>query len=321
MPGQSTYTAVCVGLLIAIFLTVKVKALANTTIVLLLLAFFSYLAGLFTPQVPFMDLSPVMQNLFSAQYCFCYLIIALLSYSLLCWKINRSWGEGLLAGAFAVLSLVLTYLSARTMMPPDTTVFVKGVLYISFLLGFGAFYYVVSRQTADKVILPILLLLLAVGGLWLYTISGPQRRIQANVSELAAYTKSKPLADANVQIEKAFGINSKREVLSSLNPSNEYTELSTQEVQNKLSAELVPLTKNTLDERMQNMLLEMTAAQHKEGRALTKIHIWRYASTVPFVAFASAAAENHAYFFLIFLLFVFGLLVCVESILFGEEYE
>jgi len=307
--------------LIPIFLCVKFKPLANTPLILLVMAFVAYVAGLFAPQVPFMDFAPALHDLFSPGYYLCYWVLAIVWAVLACWKYNRSWGEGLLAGSLIILCLVLTYLSARIEIAPADTVFPKGTLYISLIAGFGAFYYAVSRQMNDRVFMPILLLLFAVGGLWLYSISGVQARIQSNVQSLVAYTKSKPLADANAQVEKAFGINTGRSVLASLNTETEYSYLSEEEAQNRVAAEISPLTKNKFDEKMLRMLLKMTANQHQEGRAVTRLHIWHYAYTVPFVAFNETAATNHAYFFLLALLYVFGLLVCVESIFFGEEYE
>ena len=152
-------------------------------------------------------------------------------------------------------------------------------------------------------------------------VSGLQARIQSNVTTLASYTKHKPMEDANIPLEKAFGINTNREALAKLNQENEFSHLSAKEAQDIISSEIAPLTQNKFSEKVQDALLELTANRHQEGRGSARLQGWHYTHILPILAFADTAAETHAYFFLLVLLYILGLAVCVESIFFGEKYE
>ena len=89
-PNQLLFMIICAILLVGIFAFSSLRAFKHTTTLLLSLAVLSFFAGLFTPQVPFMQLSHVFPHLLSPQYYLCYLVFAVAWGSSLCLTVNRS---------------------------------------------------------------------------------------------------------------------------------------------------------------------------------------------------------------------------------------
>ena len=146
-----------------IILGVKVKAFSRSVTVLLLMAFFSYLMGLFTPEVPFMELSQVPTYLFSSEYYLCYLFVALSWGLSTCWTLNRRPAQGFLGIALLLGSMTLAYTCASLSIASVVSSPVyKGLLFIALFLALLCSYYLINRRSKDSIFLTTLLFLLSV---------------------------------------------------------------------------------------------------------------------------------------------------------------
>ena len=317
------YTLAAIVLLGLTFVLAKFKALSSSLVILFVMAGTSYMSGLFMPQTPFMDLSPVGSYLFSPEYYLCYLVLAFTGTILLSWKLNRSWGEGFFAASLVILTLLLTYLSAHLSIPPAQTTAMKAIFYVSLFAGLASFYYVLSPQTKNSIILPTFFLILAVFTLWVYTVSGVADSLDKTVKTLIAKTKveSHSQTDQAVKLETSLGINTKRGIFSSFDKTNALTNLSEEEAQEKIAPQIEKLTDAVFDEPTQKMLIDFTTRFYKGGYARVRTGIWHYAISVPIRSFNQDAQTTHAYFFLLGLLYLLGLACCAGTIFFGEDYE
>lgn len=319
--GQLTYMILGAVFILAIFGISKIKAFSRSTCVLLLLAFISYLSGLFLPDVPFMNLSPVGKYLFSPEYYLCYLVFSAAWALSLCWKLNRSWGEGLLAGALIILSLTLTYLSAHLSIAPSTSPTYQALLYISLFFGLGSFYYAISRQHKNSIILPTLFFIFAMAGLWIYTVSGATDSLHNTVQTLIArteVTKNAKLNEAS-KLEKELDFDSKRNLFSTFDKTNELTNLSEEEAQQRLAPQIERIAPGIFDDNTKPLVIDLTTRFYQGGAQRVRTGIWGYTWMLPVHTFSKDAQTNHSYFFLLALLYLFGLFNCVGTIFFGEE--
>ena len=117
-PNQLLFMLFAVVAVVVVFCSAAVKAYASSTLSLLFLAVVSYMAGLFTPEISFLDTSYISQFLFTPQYYLCYLVGALAMAIALCFTYNRSILQGLLGAALVVLVVTLSYLAAHMTIPP-----------------------------------------------------------------------------------------------------------------------------------------------------------------------------------------------------------
>ena len=159
-PNQLSVTVYALIGLVLIFVSSNLQAFSRSTTFLLIIALVSYMAGLFTPEVPFMELSHLSRFIFTPEYYLCYFVLALVWAIGLCWTINRTTAQGVLGASLGILSIVLAYLSAHLTITPDSqSLIVKVIFYAALFCGILFVYYLIAKNEKERILFPFLLIL------------------------------------------------------------------------------------------------------------------------------------------------------------------
>ena len=314
-PNQLTMTIVCAVVLACIFASSAIRAYAHSTTLLLFLAGSSYVAGLFTPEVPFMEMSKMTQFLFSPEYYLCYLVLALSWGLSLCWTINRSLAQGILGAALVIFCMSLAHAAAHLSIAPNSqNALLTALFYLSIFCGICAIYYLISRTYKDAILLPFFLFLVAVFGMWAYTVSGLAASVENTVEALIAHVevdnrKPRPVS-SNLQDELELTPNSG---LKEVDQSNEFTHLTLSEVAEKLAPRIEKATPGVFNDQTRMLFARLMAPYYQGGEQPMKLAAWGFALTYPIYHFNKNAKENDAYFFLMAMLYCFCLLGCAST--------
>lgn len=322
-PNQLLMTVVCAVGIAVILTSSSIKAFAHSTTILLFLALVSFLAGLFTPDVPFMELSRVPQFLFSPEYYLCYLVVALAWGLSICWTINRSVAQGILGGALVVFSLLMAFLAAQLSIAPESqSLFFRTLFFISLFCGVCTVFYLVARSAKDSILLPFCLFLLAVGGIWTYTVSGLASSLSSSLEalssrvEVLSYSSTRDTASTT---QEEFNLPDASSAFTDIDRSNEFTGLPLEKVEEMLQPRIEKAAPGLITSDLSAFYAGLLAPYYQGGAQRMKMGIWGFALTFPVHNFNYNAQENDAYFFLIVMLYIFGLIGCAGTILTGDE--
>ncbi|MCQ2410967.1 MAG: serine/threonine protein kinase [Elusimicrobiaceae bacterium] len=320
-PNQLLLTGVCLVMLALIFASSVIKSFSHSTATLLFLAFVSFLAGLFTPQTQLMNLS-FPQPLFSAQYFLCYLVLALAWGISVCWTLNRSFARGILGSVLVIFSMVMAFLAAHLSISPNQQdPFFTVIFYGALFCGLCAIYYLVSRSTKDSILLPCLLFLLAVSGVWTYTVSGLVSSLKNTSSEVITRVDIKRMAGSftsGTEAEEGLDL-AARNAFQQVDKTNEISYLTRENALRTLEKRIEKALPGTFDENMMPIMANLLFDYYHGGDGPLKLSIWKYALTLPVHYFNQDAAENNAYFLLIVMLYMLGLLSCAGTICFRGD--
>lgn len=321
-PNQLLLTALAVAAGALILASSAIKAFARSTTTLLALAFVSYLAGLFAPEAPYMDLSNVTSFLFTPEYYLCFLVFALAWGISLCWTMNRTVSQGILGAALAVFCTVMAYLSAHLTLAPDSGVLIiKIMLYAALFSGLVAIYYLLAPQEKDSLLAPCFFMLAATAGIWAYTVSGLASHFNATLDTFIARieVKSTSQAEANAKVEEALDIRTGRRFFAHFNRTTELTDKTPQEMAEWLEPRMERIAPEVLTEATKPLYIDFLTRYYQGGERKMQLAVWDYSLSFPIKNFNANAQNNNAYFFLLALLYVFGTLKCVGAIFFGDE--
>ena len=321
-PNQMTMTGLAVAALALILASSSIRAFSRSTLLLLIVALVAYMSGLFTPNVPFMELANITQFIFTPEYYLCYLVFAMAWAMGLCWTLNRTVSQGILGAALVALSLVLVYLSSHLSIVPDAqSVFVKIVFYAALFCGVLCVYYLLSRTEKENMLFPLVLLLASVVGIWMYSVSGLASNINRTLNTLtkSIVVKDSFSAQSNEKMEELIGIDSRRAAFSSFDKTNELTGLSDQKVLEFLDEQVSKEAPGVFDEKTKPLFLYFLLNYYRGGESKMKFAVWDYAVSFPVQNFNRNAEANDAYFFLLALLYAFGALSCAGTIFFSED--
>ncbi len=321
-PNQLLLTGLAAVTLALIFASSALKAFARSTTTLLVLAFVAYLAGLFTPNAPFMELSNVSEFLFTPEYYLCFLTFALAWAVSLCWTLNRSVAQGILGASLVVFSLVMAYLASHlTIAPNASSLIIKLTLYAALFCGLAAAYYLTSRQEKDSILAPFLLTLLGVAGVWAYTTSGLANDINSTL-EMYVHrieVKSSTPAESNARMEDALGIRTNRRFFAHFDRTTELTYKNAEELNEFFEEQTQHIAPGLLPDELKPLFFNFLGRYYQGGESKMRLAVWDYALSFPIQNFNRNAQTNNAYFFLLALLYVFGAAGCAGTIFFGDE--
>ena len=325
-PGQFTWMALSILAVILSFTLASAKAYGRSTIFLLFTIVTAFLAGLFAPNLPFWHAQFLGQFLFSPEYNLAYLLIALLGSLTLCFTLKRSIGQGILGVSLCAAVLVLTYLSTHLTIAPSSEYSFMMLPYLAILAGLLAAYYLISPTQRDSAFMPMMLLFMGVGCLWVYGISGLHentivtletltQKIQVKNSVLSKESKE------NKEIEKTAGIDSKREVFSSaINQSNEVSTMKQDESIVYIERQILRIAgEDTFNEEILPIYSRFLRDYYKGGAAKMNYHVWLYALGLPIDNFNENAVNNDVYTLLLVVLFLFAVVSCIGTIVMGEN--
>lgn len=307
-----------------IILGSKVKAFSHSVTVLLMMGFVSYLMGLFTPEVPFMQLSQVPTYLFSSEYYLCYLLVAVAWGLSICWTLNRRPAQGFLGMSLLLVSLTLAYACAcLSISPLFNSAIYKGILFAALFMALVCSYYLVSRRTKDIILLPTFLFIFAVGGVWVYTVSGAASALITTTDTFTSRLDIAltPEAESDSRVETLIGvqIEKKNKIFVHFDRSNELTNKTEKEAMEILNPRVEKLVPGFFDENNKQMLLALLVRYYQGGNQRMRLKAWEYAVTLPLRNFNTNAQTNNAYGFLLLLLFIFGTTTTVGTLLLGDD--
>ena len=319
--GQLLYGALAVLALGAIFAISSVKAYAKTTAIMLAFSLAAYLAGLFTPEVRFFDTSYMAQYLFSAEYYMCYLVVAAAWVISLCWRLDRTWPERILAMALVLLASVLAYRAAFLTISPDLSSMATKVLFAGAILFAALTVYYLVAKAEHSIILPTLCFLLSLTCFWSYNVSGLANRVQTTFNTLAAVI---PMGAPSEQQKKAMeqeeilGIS--RPTLFSAFAENKAVNYMTEEEKYKaLDEAITEYAGPFMAPEDHPLFIHLLSIYYLSGPNKVSFKIWDFAVSYPLNNFNRNAQTNNAYFFLVMVLFVMAGLNCAGGILFKED--
>ena len=307
-----------------IVLGAKLKAFSRSVTVLLMMAFVAYLAGLFTPEVPFMQLSQVSTYLFSSEYYLCYLLLVIAWGMSICWTINRKPAQGFLGTALLFVALVLTYACASLSVAPlASATFYKGVLCFSLLTACLCAYRLVKSKYKDSILLPAILFFISVVGIWMYTVSGAANALITTANtftdHLTVELTSQTQSDSRVETLIGMQIEQRNKIFAHFSRTNELTNRPEQEAMDILEPRVEKLAPGLLDQENKHILLVLLVRYYQGGRQRMRLKAWEYAATLPLRDFNTDAQTNNAYGFMLLLLFFFGTATTVGTLVLGDD--
>lgn len=321
-PGQLMWTGGAAVMLVLIFASASLKAFARSTTLLLFMALVAYMAGLFTPNVAFFSLGSALQNIFTPEYYLCFLVFGAALGLGACMTINRSLAQGIFGAAVVVLSTVLAFLSAHLSIPPEMqTMFVKIVFYVALFGVLATVYYLVSAKEKETLFLPTVLFCAALFGMWTYAVSGLAGTLNRTLDTLTEkiVVEQSSNAKANAKMEKMLSFNSTRQTFVQLDKTNELTNSPEEQVEAFLRRQINHIAPDQFDEASLPLFLGFLVKYYHGGEQKMRLAVWDYAMSYPIHNFNRNAQENHAYSFLLMLLYVFGALSCAGNLFFREE--
>lgn len=322
-PNQLKLMVIGIGLIVITFLLASVKTYARTTIITLLAAGTAYLAGLFTPQVPFFHTAAIGQFIFSPEYSLVYLVLAFLGTLSLSFVDKRSFAQGLCAAALFASVIAFTYLATHFNLDAQTTrVSVKVLMSGAILFGLLGLYYFLSPYKRESAFGPLIWTMAVIICVWGFNVSGVQGRIAGTLNTIVQRLDDKDpnIASTISQQEKELGFDSKRYLFAQLNDANETTYLTVNELYQFLGEKIDTLGINQLVTTEQRpLILRFLADYYRGGKSKMNLDIWLYTLGLPIDNFSQDSTSNDAYTFMLLLLFVCALGACVTSSVFGED--
>ena len=320
-PNQALMTGTAAITLLLIFASSKLKAFSRSTTLLLVLAVISYMTGLFTPEAPFMALSQAGQYLFTPEYYLCYLVLAAAWGLSLCWRINRTVAQGTLGAALLVFSMVTAFLAAHLSIPPASqNITVQAMFYGALFCGFLSAYYLLAKRE-NSIVFPFILMLLAIGGMWVYAVSGLTETTNKTLTALTdhIHVAANGNAESAARMENLVGIRTQRQTFADIDKTNELTGLDAKETYAFLESRINRVAPGLFDEQNMPLFIHFLQQYYHGGESKMHLAVWNYAVSLPLYNFNRNAQDNNAYGFLIMMLYVFGVLSCAGTILFKKE--
>lgn len=321
-PNQVSFMFFGAVVLIAVFLSAIIKEYARSTVSLLFLAVAAYMAGLFTPQIGFLDMGSMFQHIFTPQYYLCYLIMALVWGIGLCFTYNRTVLQGLLGSALVALVITLSYLAPHLSIPPaEEIASFKILFFVALFSGVVSVYYLADRKEKTSVILPFIFLLIGCIGMWVYTVSGLAQTIRHTTNALITNIHVKTLSNAQqtAVMEHEFGLESKREVFAGFDKTTEVSIMSKEEKADFFSAQLARIAPDAFNEQNSPLFIRLLSNYYSGGESKMNYALWSYTLTYPIEVFNRDALENNSYSFMMLLLMVLSISFCLGSIVFKED--
>lgn len=321
-PNQMLLTVLAVAAVALIFALSTIKAFSRSTTILLAMAVVAYLAGLFTPNIPFMDISNVGEFIFTPEYYLCFLVFGLAWAISLCWTINRSFAQGILGSSLVMFCMVMAYLASHLTVEPNmTNMLIKLMLYLSILFSLMAVYYLTSRQSKYSILAPCLLTLLGVFGVWTYMISGLASEINGTVDIFINRidVKASDPAASNARVEKALGIKTGKKFFVHFDRTTELTNKNAAELNAFFEEQTHHIAPDFITSENKSLYFDLLRRYYQGGRSNMIRAVWDYALSYPIANFNKNAQNNNAYSFLLVLLYAFGALGCAGTIFFGDE--
>ncbi len=321
-PKQLLYTLLVGISCVLIFTSAAIKEYARSSVTLFCLMLVSYMAGLFVPATPFMDVEHITQFLFSPEYYLCYLVLALLWAVSFCFTFNRTVMQGILGSALVVLSVVLSYLAAHLSIAPAADIPSFQILfYVALFSAVISIYYLANRRERTALFLPLLFLLLSCTIMWIYTVSGVVQVTRHTTQALISNIHPKELNNiaSNDEVEKELGIDSRREVFAKLDKTTDISVLNDEDSRAFFASKLQQIAPGTFTEETAPLFIRLLGNYYNGGESKMNAALWEYAITTPIEHFNRDAQDNNAYTFLMITMMLLSIGFCLGSLFLSED--
>ena len=323
-PDQLLFTILALSSLMGVYLISKLKVYAKTAALSLFFAMACYLAGVFTPDSVLFDTANIGSYIFSAEYYFCYLLLGTAWAVSVSWRLNRSTPECALGTALMILSLVLAYRATNLTLVPDWSITVTKVfLFCSLFFAFSSIYCLVAKPDTS-ILRPVVFFLAAIGCLWMYNVSGLHSRVETTTNTLISAipmpqpTEEQRMSDVDTSGEE--GVSFDRPGLLTDYAKNKFINYLTPAEKGKfLNETLARYGGDKIDEKYYPLFSSLLADYYLRGPKKLSWRIWDYAFSYPLENFNSHALDNHAYSFMVLILFALAMFNCASGILFKED--
>lgn len=322
---QILYALVGVTVLLLAFMSASVKEYSSSTMTLLFLALVSYMAGLFSPNVGFLDIGACFRYLLTPEYYLCYLVVALVWGISYCFIYNRTVAQSILGSMLVALVLALSYAASHLSIPPAVSnPSIHILFYVSLFSAVVSVYYIASRKEKTSVFMPSVFLLICSISMWIYMTSGLMENTRDTFFALTANVEVKHLRGGSEddQVRQELNFSTGQEKFLSINKRTNISEMK-QEVANEyLTKQVKRIAPNVFDEETTPFFVNLLSAYYRGGgEGRMDYVLWNYVLTFPIDNFNRHAKENGAYSLLMFLLTVQAICFCVSSLVLDEEQE
>lgn len=322
-PNQLLFMLLTVVTVVAVFVSAAIKEYSRSTVSLLFLAVAAYMAGLFAPQIGFLNTGAMFHYLFTPQYYLCYLVLALVWCMGLCFTYNRTILQGILGGALAALVITLCYLAPHVSIAPASQLSsFKILFFVALFSGVVSIYYLANRREKTSSILPLVFLLVGCVTMWVYTVSGLAQTVRGTTEALLANIEVKTLKN-NVQeaaaLERDAGIESHRDAFAFFDNTSEVAMMTPEQQKEFFTAQIERVAPDTFNEQNLPLFIRLLSAYYHGGQSRVNYEIWSYALTFPVENFNKDAQNNNAYSFIMLLLMALSISFCLGSIVFKED--
>ncbi len=322
VPGELLYGGLALAAILAIFLISAVKAYSKTTMVMLAFAAASYLAGFCTPNTQVFNAN-IGAYLFSPEYYFCYLFVVATWTISICWRLNRTWPERILGTVLVCLSSLLIYRATALSILPDWAIASTKFLCIFAILFMAISIYAIVLKAHRSLVIPTVAFMIGLLCVWLYNVSSLVANVQNNVNTLAAVI---PMPQPATAQNSDAGVDDK--MIASITRPGLFTKFAMSKAINYYSeAEKDKFLDNAFEKYAGPYLAQdlyplyrsFMKTYYMYGPSKTSLKIWDYAFSYPLENFNRNAEVNHAYGFLVMLLFFMAAFHCLGGILFRED--
>ncbi len=321
-PHQLLFTGLVIILLGLAFASAAVKEYARSTMTLFCLAIVAYMAGLFTPQNSFLDVSYIMEFVFTPEYYLCYLVFALLWAISFCFTYNRTLMQGILGGALVALVLALSYLAPHLSIAPAGNIpSFKILFFVSLFSAIVSIYYMSNRAEKTAVMMPLLFLVISSGLMWTYMVSGAVETLRGTTQAVISNIQPKELNNlvSNTELEKELGYDSARSAFAKLNQATDISELDEEASRTFFVNKLKQIAPDAFTEQNSPVFIRLLTDYYNGGENRMKAALWSYALALPIENFNQDAQDNGAYTFLMLLLMALSISFCLGASVLDED--
>ncbi len=321
-PNQIAFSLGAVAMLFLTFFSASVKEYAHATMTLLFLAVVSYMAGLFSPQVSFLDIHTVGQFLFTPEYYLCYLVIALVWGLSYCFVYNRTIPQSILGSMLILLVLTLAYLTPHLSIAPSKEPSFYILFYVSLFSAVVSIYYIASQTEKTSVILPAFFLLVSAGAMWIYMVSGFVENTRQTLNVLTSNIEVKNLR-ANLvddEVRQELDYSSGQERFLAFDQKTNISEMERANARTYLANEIQRVDAELFTEANTPFFVSLLSRYYRDGgESRMDYALWMHALALPIDNFNRHARENNAYAFLMLLLMVQAICFCTGALVLDEE--
>ena len=197
------------------------------------------------------------------------------------------------------------------------------LLYASLGGGLFALYYLLARSKKDSVLMPVMLVLIGVASAWMFGVSGLFSKTMDTLDVLSANVPTFSVAamrnKKDTALQEELDIPTVNERFQ-VDKRNEFSSISLSQVAEELQDRIEKtVTPGTFDEEQLALFARLLAPYYQGGKERMKAGVWNYALTFPIRNFNENARYNDAYFFLIIMLYLLGLVGCVNAVFKGDN--